>query len=206
MKLQRPARGRIRLLLKISGNLSIVGGLTAFAWCGTVLMQAHLYQRQANSYLRRAVKAQCAGAVGSAVQAVDGAPIGRLEIPRIGVSVVVLEGTDAHSLRLGAGHIPGTALPDQSGNMGIAGHRDSFFRSLRRINKDDEITLTTLHGSYAYTVYCAKIVNPDDVDILNDTGQPTLTLVTCYPFIYVGAAPKRFIVQARRITGANEER
>jgi sortase A len=206
MKLERPVRKRIQLLLKIAGNLFILGGLAALAWCGTVLMQAHQYQQQANSYLKQAMRAPRTGTIRSTVRVAEGAPIGRLDIPRIGVSVVVLEGTDARTLRLGAGHIPGTALPGQSGNVAIAGHRDTYFRGLRKISQRDEVMLTTLDGAYAYSVDSAKIVDPDDVGVLKDTGQPTLTLVTCYPFIYVGSAPKRFVVQARRLTGADSGR
>jgi sortase A len=126
----------------------------------------------------------------------EGATLGRLEAPRLGLSVIVSQGVSTGTLRRSAGHIPGTALPGQQGNVGIAGHRDTFFRPLKEIQKDDTLTLTTLAGTYRYVVDSTAIVSPDDVQVLDPTGHPTLTLVTCYPFYYVGSAPKRFIVQA----------
>jgi sortase A len=126
----------------------------------------------------------------------EGDPLGRLEAPRLGLSVMVAEGVSSRTLRRSAGHIPGTALPGELGNVGIAGHRDTFFRPLKEIRKDDTLTLKTLQGTYRYVVDSTAIVAPDDVKVLDPRDQPTLTLVTCYPFYYVGSAPKRFIVQA----------
>lgn len=123
--------------------------------------------------------------------------IGRIEIPRIHVSVVVLEGSDARVLRIGAGHVQGTALPGTVGNVGIAAHRDTFFRPVREIRPDDLITLTTPQGVFQYRVEGTEIVNPTDVQVLHQTKDAELTLVTCYPFYYVGSAPKRFIVHAK---------
>jgi len=125
--------------------------------------------------------------------------LGRVDIPRLDLSVMLLDGVDDSALRFGLGHIPGTALPGQPGNIGIAGHRDTFFRGLAGIRKDDEITVKTLEGDYRYVVDTIRIVNPDDVGVLDDTGRPTLTLVTCYPFYRIGPAPRRFIVQASLI-------
>ena len=95
----------------------------------------------------------------------------------------------------------GTPLPGQQGNVAITGHRDTFFRPLRNIRKDDEITLTTLSGSYRYRVDSTKVVEPEDTEVLDDSDDAILTLVTCYPFYFVGPAPKRFIVRAHRIPG-----
>lgn len=125
-----------------------------------------------------------------------GATIGRIEIPRLGVSAIIRAGIDARTLRLAVGYIPGTALPGENGNFGLAGHRDTFFRKLRDINPDDEIRVTTTEGVFHYYVQRTNIVMPKDVWVLNATGYPALTLVTCYPFTYVGSAPKRFIVRA----------
>jgi LPXTG-site transpeptidase (sortase) family protein len=128
-----------------------------------------------------------------------GSPIGRLEIPAIDLSVMVLEGTGRLTLTSGVGHIEGTALPGRPGNFGIAGHRDSFFRALKDIGPDDIIKVTTLSGTYEYQVEKTRIVQPSNVSVLQNRERPTLTLVTCYPFYYVGSAPKRFIVQATLI-------
>ena len=128
-----------------------------------------------------------------------GSVVGWLKIPRIQLSAIVVEGDDAHALELGAGHVPGTAEPWDSGNVVIAAHRDSFFRPLRKIAKDDQILLTTRDGSYQYVVDSIRITSPDDVAVLRDHGAPELTLITCYPFYYIGAAPDRFIVHAQRL-------
>ena len=133
----------------------------------------------------------------------EGALVGRLEIPRVGVSSIVLEGVASRTLRRGIGHIPGTDLPFQKGNVGLAGHRDSFFRALKDIGKNDIITFTTPEGTFRYQVEWTKIVRPKDTDVLDDPGRPALTLVTCYPFYYVGSAPKRFIVRAVRVDDAS---
>jgi sortase A len=129
----------------------------------------------------------------------EGDLIGRIDIPRVGVSAIVLHGVGSTTLRRGVGHIPGTPLPERDGNVGLAGHRDSFFRGLKDIRKDDIIELTTLDGSFKYQVEWTKIVRPQDTGVLKPESSPALTLVTCYPFYYVGSAPKRFIVRAHRM-------
>jgi sortase A len=131
----------------------------------------------------------------------QGELVGRLEIPRLGLSTIVLEGVDSKTLRRGVGHIPETAPPGAGGNVGLAAHRDSFFRGLKDIRKNDIIRLKTLDGSYEYRVEQTEIVTPEDTQVLANTGIPELTLVTCYPFYYVGSAPKRFIVHAQRVEG-----
>jgi len=131
-------------------------------------------------------------------QLAQGSLFGRIAIPRLDVSTIVLEGVDASTLRQGAGHIPETAEPGDHGNVGIAAHLDSFFRALKDIRKNDIVRLETLDGTFRYRVDWTRIVTPDDVAVLGDTPDPELTLVTCYPFYYVGSAPKRFIVRAIR--------
>jgi sortase A len=133
-----------------------------------------------------------------------GALVGRVQIPRLGVSAMVREGDDTATLRDSVGHIPLTALPGQPGNSGLAGHRDTFFRGLRNVRLGDRITVTTPREVLAYVVRRTRIVEPDDVEVLNPTPGQTLTLVTCYPFNYIGSAPKRFIVTAERIGGDGE--
>jgi sortase A len=129
-----------------------------------------------------------------------GALVGRIEIPRLGVSAIVLEGVDSKTLRRGVGHIPETPLPGGGGgNVGLAAHRDSFFRGLKDIRKNDIIQVRTLEGDFRYRVEWTQIVKPEDTEVLDDGPVPALTLVTCYPFYYVGSAPKRFIVRANRV-------
>jgi sortase A len=134
----------------------------------------------------------------------EGSPLGRVEIPRLALSVIVAEGIRPSTLRLAAGHIPGTAFPDESGNVGIAAHRDTFFRKLRDIQQGDIIIVRTLAGSSEYSVEETRVVKPKDVEVLDSSSQPVLTLITCYPFHYVGPAPERFIVRARRISQSRQ--
>lgn len=125
--------------------------------------------------------------------------IGRIEIPRVNVSAVVKEGVDTHTLDRAVGHVPNTALPGEAGNVGVAAHRDTFFRGLRNIRKGDTVRVVTLAGTYLYEVDGMKIVWPRNVEVLDPTRDQRLTLVTCYPFNYVGSAPKRYIVQAKQV-------
>jgi sortase A len=128
-----------------------------------------------------------------------GSVLGRIEIGRIGVAVVIVEGASGKTLRRAVGHVPGTALPGERGNVAITGHRDTFFIALRNIREDDEVTLTTLNGSYRYRVDSMRVVEAEDTEVLNDSDESILTMVTCYPFYFIGPAPKRFIVRAHRI-------
>jgi sortase A len=123
--------------------------------------------------------------------------IGRLEIPRLNVSVMVIEGDDVETLARAVGHVPGTALPWQRGNAVFAGHRDTFFRPLKDLREGDVIRLMTTRGAFEYRVTRTKVVPPTDVSVLAPSPDRSLTLVTCYPFVYVGKAPQRFIVHAR---------
>jgi sortase A len=125
--------------------------------------------------------------------------IGRVAIPRLGLSAILIEGDDAKTLRRAVGHIPGTPLPGQPGNVALTGHRDTFFRPLRNIRANDIIVVTTLQGEYRYRVVSTRVVSPGDVGVLKSSADEILTLVTCYPFYFVGAAPDRFIVRAERL-------
>jgi len=118
---------------------------------------------------------------------------------------MVIEGVGTFALRRAAGHIPGTALPGQPGNAGISAHRDTFFRPLRNIRQNDVITVSTLLGQYRYRVVSTRIVSPSDVEVLDQSKDEALTLVTCYPFYFVGAAPDRFIVRAERVNGGSTQ-
>jgi sortase A len=123
-------------------------------------------------------------------------PLAVLAIDRLGIRVPVLEGTDDLALNRGVGWIAGTAKPGEAGNIGIAGHRDGFFRGLKDIVVGDEVELTTLQERAIYVVDQIEIVGPEQVEVLRPRGSPSLALVTCYPFYFVGAAPQRFIVHA----------
>lgn len=193
------------------------GGLFACAflllgYCGFVLVDAWNFQKRESADLDRLLgdhrtanrgtpqPASATSPKGASAAAMAGL-IGRIEIPRLGFSVVVVEGIDKTTLRRAFGHIPGTALPGQPGNVGITGHRDTFFRPLKDIRQNDMITLTTLWGECRYRVVSTRVVSPDDVAVLDPSGSEILTLVTCHPFYFVGSAPNRFIVRAERVTG-----
>ena len=131
--------------------------------------------------------------------------VGRLVIPRIHLRAMVREGTDEDTLDVALGHIKGTALPGETGNVGVAGHRDTLFRHLGEVGRDDVIQLQSLSATYVYRVDGIAIVKPEAVGVLAAGGRPQITLVTCYPFRYVGPAPKRYILKAHlesRIPGA----
>lgn len=127
-----------------------------------------------------------------------GSALGRLVIPEADVEVMVLNGTSEKTLDRGVGLIEGTARPDEGGNVGIAGHRDSFFRGLRHLSPGDEIEFATLKGLTRYRVSEILVVEPEYVQVLDPTPESSLTLVTCYPFYHIGSAPQRFIVRAEK--------
>jgi sortase A len=188
--------------LKWLGGALVLGGaifLGAYYW---IQHAADRAQRDAREWLDRTVRAR---------QTAPRAPnpprcrfhhgdvLGRLIIPRLNLSVMVFEGDDNAILKEGAGHIPSTALPNQNGNLGIAAHRDTYFRPLRLIHPKDVIEFTTTEGVSRYSVTDTEIVRPSDIQVLAKAPGRDLTLVTCYPFYYLGSAPKRWIVHAKRV-------
>lgn len=135
----------------------------------------------------------------------DGKPIGLIEVPRLGLSSVVLEGDDTAALLLGVGHLSDTPLPWHGGNTVFAAHRDTFFRPLAHIRKNDVIMFSTADASFEYVVTELKVVEPTAVEVLEPTSAATLTLITCFPFDYIGPAPQRFIVRAERRSSSPSE-
>jgi sortase A len=181
-------------------------GLSALAYSGIIVGSTFLYQSQQIGKFQPVSSAPSSTTVqpGSfdnpSVQPVpNGVPFARLDIPRLKLVDVIVEGDDEKSLRKAIGHIPDTSLPGNSGNVGLAGHRDTFFRPLEGIRKGDLILIKTSQAVYRYDVESSEIVLPKDSWVLKHTESPSLTLVTCYPFHFIGSAPKRFIVHARQI-------
>jgi sortase A len=125
-----------------------------------------------------------------------GSVVGRIRIASAGVDVVALEGVGDDILRRAAGHFPGTALPGARGNASFAAHRDSFFRGLRDVGVGDAIELETPEGAFLYRVSETRVVEPEAVEVVASRGRDELTLITCFPFDYVGPAPRRFVVHA----------
>ena len=209
---------RTQSVLFWSRYFFLAAGLLALGYVGYALVDASLYQAYQTWQFEQALKSVTPAAGGvkqihpsplPAVAEADRAPVesaapkgsclGQIEISSIGLTAMIEEGDDGRTLRRAVGHLPGTALPGQQGNVVLAGHRDTFFRPLGNIHKGDEITLTTLNGSYRYRVDFTEVVGPHVTEVLDHSTDPILTLVTCYPFYFVGPAPKRFIVRASRM-------
>ena len=125
--------------------------------------------------------------------------LGRIEIPRLGISALIAEGAGPRQLDKAVGHIASSAFPGQRGNCALAGHRDSFLRGLGQVRRKDLIRIDTAKNSYTYQVEWGSVVPPERVSVLDATREPSLTLVTCYPFQMIGPAPERFVVRARLI-------
>ena len=188
------------IVWRVIRALFLLTAIVCLSYTGWIYFDEYWHQRQESEAFDKAREVQ--PTVPAKPPARPEEPMkGRLSIPRLRLETMVEEGVSDSVLRRTAGHIPGTALPGRPGNVGVAAHRDTHFRSLSGIRKRDRIMLSTLSGDYKYEVVSTKIVSPKDVSVLAPSkGQNTLTLVTCYPFYYVGHAPKRFIVRARQIS------
>ena len=184
-------------LLRGIERLLLVVGLALVGYYVYVSVETYLYQAMENRELDAILSsAPPPSTTRARPQPVPGSALGRIEIPRLGVSTVIRAGSDARTLQLAVGHIPGTAVPGDSGNIGLAGHRDTFFRRLKDIRANDEIRIVTAEGTYRFRVDHTRVVSPQDTWVLDPTRTTALTLVTCYPFSYIGSAPDRFIVRA----------
>jgi sortase A len=217
-------KDRLRLRLEVFKRLELLlwtAGVLCFLVCLATGVCALAARMQAETFGRSPVwefagagqvgATQDAGAVGRSVPVIQpdaaekpGATrvIGRLEIPQIALSVPVMADYDPNSLLRGIGHIQGTAMPGGLGTMGLAGHRDTYFRALQRVALKMDIRVADETGTYHYQVDSTEVVTPEQVEVLEIRQRPELTLITCYPFYYVGAAPKRFIVHAHLLSAA----
>jgi len=177
--------------LRRGGMALWVVGLSLLGWAlAATLVSRHYQARQERAFFIDIERDP------ATEPSADPLVLGRIEIPRVGVTAMVREGDDDATLAIAVGHISGTALPGERGNMVLAGHRDSFFRGLRDIRRRDVIRIVTPELSYEYVVDSTEIVGPEATRVLDPTSGTVLTLVTCYPFKYVGHAPNRFIVRA----------
>jgi sortase A len=182
-------------------------GLTCLLWAATTSLSALVYQVAERGSLARLdhvdrKRDQPGGLASLSVAPHASSAIGRLEIPRLGLSVVVAEGDDEHTLKMAVGHLPDTPFPWQDGNTALAGHRDTFFRLLRHIQVGDEVHLATRHGTFRYRVTRHMVVDPEEIWVLDASPAAALTLITCHPFDFIGSAPRRFVVHAARISDA----
>ena len=186
------------IFLRLIGLVLVVLGLAAALVTGIFLWAPESLQTEYRTELPRINTAPRVPHAPVAGTPAAGNPIGVIEIPRLGLSSVVLEGDETAALMLGVGHLSDTPLPWRGGNSVFAAHRDTFFRGLGGIRKDDVIRFKTADTVLDYHVRDTRVVNPTDVEVLRPTKTSTLTLITCYPFTYIGPAPKRFIVRAER--------
>ncbi len=197
------AFGLARLVEWICGAVA----LACFAYVTSVVLDERAFQARQSKRLATLVEAAL-HPKSPAIEAKPparrlvrpGDPIGRLEIAAVGISSIVTDGIDELTLQRGIGWMPDTALPGEPGNVAMAGHRDTFFRGLRELKLGDAIHLATPTGDFDYRVDSLRVVAPEEIGVLASSAEPTLTLVTCYPFSYLGAAPMRFIVRARQVS------
>jgi sortase A len=196
-------------LLKWLERLLLVAGVAALVWCAYILTTSYVVQRLAREQLASTPPTSTStsppietspSASSTAPSSVAvGTPLAELSIPRVGLSAVVFQGSDNHTLRQGLGHIETTPLPGEQGNVAIAGHRDSFFRTLQDVQVGDDIWVATVEDRVHYRVSWFQIVKPDEISVIGPTSAAVLTLVTCYPFGFIGRAPDRFVVRAIRV-------
>ena len=182
------------------GPLLLVLGAVQIVAVAFVLLQSWLFQRNALEHMRgveRPASPRLRTAVAAREDADAGAAIGEIAVRRLQLSAAIVEGTNGKALRQGVGHVEHTAFPGERGNVGLAGHRDTYFRKLEKITPGDTIRVHTRDGEFGYLVDSILIVSPESGDLLSNTAEPSLTLVTCYPFYWIGPAPKRFVVTAR---------
>jgi sortase A len=202
----RPSGSGGARALRWAEGLLVIAGAAMLVWCALLLADANLFQRAARRSLETAAGSDASAdrQRPHATTAVPprapiilrGSAIAALSIPRVDLSVVVLHGSDAQTLRHGPGHLENTAWPGESGNVVIAGHRDSFFRPLRNIQLGDDVFVDTPQGRLHYRVTSLRVVNAHDLSVLEPSDTAVLTLITCYPFWVFGHAPDRFVVRA----------
>lgn len=181
------------LLRWLSWGLFVLGGLCVLVAVGT-WTEGRVYQGLARQHLTQAGPEVT---VLVEVPLEPGSALGTIEIPEAGIDAVILEGIDPAALRRGVGHFPGTGLPGKPGNFALAAHRDTFFRGLRDLQVGHRVQITTPQGTFIYRIERTRIVEPTAIEVLDDRAVPSLTLITCYPFGYLGPAPQRFVATGR---------
>jgi sortase A len=194
-------RKTVTTILRAAYYFFLMSGILGVVYAAYTIVDARAYQAVETS---RFENVKVSRSEGPPRQVLQGQVIGEMEVPRLALKAIFVQGDSAKILRRAVGHIPETALPGAKGNVVLTGHRDSFFRPLRNIQSGDAITLKTPDGIFQYEVESTTVVPPDDVQVLQPSGERTLTLITCFPFYYVGSAPNRFIVRARQVGLASE--
>jgi len=192
---------RTHAVLRAAYYVFLTAGIMSLGYAGYVVLDRYWYQGVETSKFET-VSVPAEPRAVEPVPIADGGVIGEIEVPRLGLKAIVVQGDSEELLRRAVGHLPETALPDEQGNVALAGHRDGLFRPLRNVRPGDTITLRTPEREFQYEVQWTAVVPPTAVRVLQPTSEPALTLVTCFPFYYVGAAPQRFIVRARKVSVA----
>jgi sortase A len=190
-----------RWVLRAAYYALLVVGIMALGYAGYSVLDLYWYQGAETSKFET-VSVPAKPLAIEVTPIVDGGVIGEIEVPRLGVKAIVVQGDSARLLRRAVGHLRETPLPGEVGNVALAGHRDGLFRPLRDVRPGDTITLRTPGREFQYKVEWTAVVPPTAVQVIQPTSEPALTLITCFPFYYVGAAPERFVVRARKIAVA----
>jgi sortase A len=199
----KPATRRQRkraVTLRVASYFFLVLGILALGYAGYVVLDAHAYQAYEQAKFENVSPGQA-----PPPPLVVGGVIGEIQVPRLHLKAIVVQGDSHTILRRAVGHIPETALPGTPGNVVLAGHRDTFFRPLRNIRLGDAIDLKTPDGEFQYLVESTQVVPASNLEVLNASHGHTLTLITCFPFDYLGPAPNRFIVRARELVSPSPE-
>ena len=205
-----PGKAIGRRLRRWASRLLLVSGSAMLAWCGYFLADEYVAQWAAERAFESASRAAGTVTTAPARDAVAdrepaaepaavpkrGTVVARITVPRLKLSAIVLHGSDVKTLRRAPGHLENTALPGEAGNAVVAGHRDTFFRPLERIVIGDDIYMETPTGRFHYRVASTRVVKPQDLSVLDQSAEPVLTLITCFPFWVLGDAPDRFVVRA----------
>jgi sortase A len=187
------AASPLRHVLRGACYFFLAFGVLALGYAGFVFADSNAYQAL------EIKKFQQPGRLSEPHILAEGDVIGEMQVPRLGLSVMVVQGDSPASLRHAVGHLPKSALPGEWGNVALAGHRDTYFRPVRDIHLGDEIRFKTLEHNFEYVVESIEVVAPSDGRVLEVLTGHDLTLITCFPFYYVGPAPKRFVVRAREV-------
>jgi len=200
--MSQPGRASLstwKYVVRGAGYFFLAFGILALGYAGFVFADAHRYQALEMKKFKEA------GRLAEPRSLVEGNVIGEIQVPRLGLKAMVVQGDSAANLRRAVGHLSKSALPGEWGNVALAGHRDTFFRPLRDIRLGDEIRFKTRERSFEYRVESIEVVAPTDIRVLESATGHELTLLTCFPFHYVGPAPKRLVVRAQEVDRSVQE-